>query len=195
MTGDDNMNPARTLGRFSVLLLATVLTACASGPAIRSHSDPGANFSAYQTFGFFDELTGQQPPYSSFVNQHIKDAIANEMQSRGYRREANPELMINFHLVSQNQVSVTQTAAPPMGYYGYRRGCYGWGVGVGTMYETNVDSYKEGTLNIDIADVAAKKLLWEGIAVDRITDKALKNPRPVIEEAVQQMFVEFPGHR
>jgi hypothetical protein len=188
------MIPARTLGRSSMLvLLAALLGACASGPAIRSHTDPGANLSAYQTFGFFDELTGQKPLYSSFVTQHVKDAIANEMQSRGYRQEAKPELMINFHVQSQNQVSVTQTAAPPMGYYGYRRGYYGWGVG--TMYETNVDTYKEGTLNIDVVDVAAKKLLWEGIAVDRITDKALKNPKPVIEDAVKQMFEQFPGRR
>jgi hypothetical protein len=189
------MIPARTLGHsLTLVFLAALLGACASGPEIRSHADPGANFNAYQSFGFFDEVTGHKAPYSSFVTQHVKDAIASEMQSRGYRRDASPELMINFHLETQNQVSVTQTAAPPTGYYGYRRGFYGW-AGTGTMYETDIQSYKEGTLNIDIVDAAAKKLLWEGIAVDRVTAKALENPKPVIEDAVKQMFEKFPGRR
>ena len=75
-------------------------------------------------------------------------------------------------------------------YYGYRGGMYGWGMGVGT--ETNVQNYTEGTLNIDVVDRAQKKLLWEGVAVGRIREKALNDPQPVIEAVVTQVFEKFP---
>jgi hypothetical protein len=173
-------------------MAAALLTACAApAPTIRSQSDPGANLSAYQTFGFFDELPGQQAPYQSFVDKHIKDAIAREMQARGYRREVNGQLLVNYHRQRKDKVKVTQTAEP-MGYYGYRSGFYGWG---GTAVTTNVQNYREGTLLIDVVDGAAKKLLWNSVAVGRVTEKMLDNPQAVIDDAVKQMFLEFPGRR
>jgi hypothetical protein len=179
--------------RLLLPMAAALLTACAaSGPTIRSQTDPGANLGAYQTFGFFDEQPGKQAPYQSFVDKHIKDAIVREMQARGYRREANGQLLINYHRQRKDKVKVTQTAEP-MGYYGYRSGFYGWGGS--TAVTTNVQNYREGTLLIDIVDGAAKKLLWESVAVGRVTEKMLENPEAVIDDAVKQMFLEFPGRR
>ncbi|MFZ2508910.1 MAG: DUF4136 domain-containing protein, partial [Steroidobacteraceae bacterium] len=113
--------------RILPLFAAAVVAACAAPSAtVRSQTAPDASFSGYQTFGFFDELPGQQAAYTGFVNQHIKDAIANEMQLRGYRREVGGQLLINFHREAREKVQVTQTAAPT-GFYGYRRGFYTWG--------------------------------------------------------------------
>lgn len=179
--------------RCLALLTAVLLAACAAPtPTIRSQADPGANLSAYQTFGYFDELPGQQAPYTSFVDQHIKDAITTEMQARGYRKEVNGQLLINFHRQSSEKVKVTQTAVPT-GFYGYRRGFYTWGAGAAVT--TDVQNYREGTLIIDIVDGAAKKLLWESVAVGRITQDVLDNPKGAIDAAVKQMFAEFPGRR
>jgi hypothetical protein len=180
-----------TVFRFLVPLTATVLAACATpAPTVRSQSEPGANFSAYQTFGFFDELPGQQALYTSFVDQHIKDAITTEMQARGYRKEVNGQLLINFHRQSSEKVKVTQTAVPT-GFYGYRRGFYTGGAAV----TTDVQNYREGTLIIDVVDGAAKKLLWESVAVARVTKDVLNNPEATIDAAVKQMFTELPGRR
>lgn len=185
----------RTIAGCRLLLpmAAALLAACAAPtPTIRSQTDPGANLSAYQTFGFFDELPGQQAPYDSFVDRHIKDAIATEMQARGYRREVNGQLLINYHRQRTDKVKVTQTAVPT-GFYGYRRGFYTWGAGAAVT--TDVQNYREGTLLIDVVDGAAKKLLWESVAVGRVTDDVLNNPEAAIDAAVKQMFAEFPGRR
>lgn len=184
----------RTSATFRILIpvAAALLAACAAPtPTIRSQTEPGTNFSAYQTFGFFDELPGQQAPYESFVDKHIKDAIATEMQARGYRREVNGQLLINYHRQRTDKVKVTQTTAPT-GFYGYRRGFYTWG---GAAVTTDVQNYREGTLIIDVVDGAAKKLLWESVAVGRVTEDMLENPEAVIDSAVKQMFLEFPGRR
>ncbi len=37
-------------------LIALVLAGCASGPRITTNSDPGADWSRYRTFGFFQPL-------------------------------------------------------------------------------------------------------------------------------------------
>ncbi len=131
-------------------------------------------------------------PYDSFVDQHIKNAITREMEARGYRKEVNGQLLINFHRQSKDKVKVTQTPVST-GYYGYRSGFYGWGGGTAVM--TDVQNYREGTLIIDVVDIAAKKLLWQSVAVARITESMLKEPQAAIDGAVAQMFGEFPGRR
>ena len=46
-----------------------------------------------------------------------------------------------------------------------------WG-GYGYGTETHVSQYEEGTFNIDVVDAKKQQLVWEAVAVGRITDKA-----------------------
>ncbi|MDP9198321.1 MAG: DUF4136 domain-containing protein [Pseudomonadota bacterium] len=187
------MSRIRSSRALFLPLLAGLVVACAAPtPVIRSQTDPGANLGNYQTFGYFDELPDQQAPYDSFVDQHIKNAITREMEARGYRKEVNGQLLVNFHRQSKDKVKVTQTSVPT-GYYGYRRGFYTWGAG--PAMQTDVQNYREGTLIIDVVDLGAKKLLWQSVAVARITKDMLESPKPHIDSAVTQMFGEFPGRR
>ena len=59
-------------------------------------------------------------------------------------------------------------------------------------YETLVDQYKEGTLNIDIVDAARKQLVWEGVAIGRVTQKAIKEREARINAAVKDIFEKYP---
>ncbi len=170
----------------ALALLIAVTSGCASGPAIRSQTDATADFSRYKSFAFLDEVAGGQAAYATFASQYLKAAIAREMQARGFQKGgADAELLVNFHVLTKDKVSISQT---PSGYYGYRRGYYGWGAG-GT---TNVQNYTEGTLNIDVADRAQKKLLWEGVAVGRVKESARTNLQPAIDSVVAQIFGQFP---
>jgi hypothetical protein len=185
--------PALVSRSVPILTLAAslaLLWSCASGPTIRSNVDPSADFNRYKTYGFLDEVTGQRSQYASFVTQYLKTSIAGQMERRGFKRSDDPELLVNMNIATKDKVSVTQTPASSSMYYGYRGGMYGWGMGVGT--ETNVQNYTEGTLNIDVIDRAQKKLLWEGVAIGRVRDKALDNPQPAIEQVVAQVFEKFP---
>lgn len=179
----------RTSRRFRIpplVLSAALLAACASKPEIRSNIDPGADFSKYRTFAFYDEATGRKAAYESFGNQYIKTAIVREMQARGLQQAAaTPDLLVNIHVQTEDKVRVSET---PTGYYGYRGGMYGWGGGVATT----VENYTEGTLNIDVIDRAASKLVWEGIAVGRINQRARENMQPAIDAVVRQVFERFP---
>lgn len=181
------MNAARAIVRYGCVIAVALLSACASKPTIRSNTDPAADFSTYETYGFFDEVTGRAPAYESFATRYIKAAIDHEMQLRGFRKRGKPQLLVNVHVQTRDKVQVSETPRPG-GYYGYRHGMYGWGAGV----STSVDDYTEGTLNVDIVDSATSRLVWEGIAIGRINDKARNNPEPAINEAVRQVFERFP---
>jgi hypothetical protein len=168
---------------------ATALAGCATGPKITADYDRSANFAAYRSFGFYQPLGTDQAGYESFITQTLKAAARQEMESRGYAyMETGADLLVNFNAKLEQQTHVSQTPAPM--YYGYRRGFYGgWG---GYAYETHVDQYVEGTLNVDIVDVQRKQLVWEGVAVGRVGKKTPEERQTAIRAAVAEIFAKYP---
>lgn len=175
-----------------LVLAGWALASCATSPvSTTADYDRSANFSAYRTFGFFDPLGTDTAGYESLVTQTLKSATQREMEARGYIYAATgADLLINFNAKLAQQTRVSQTPAPPPMYYGYRRGYYaGWG---GYGYETRVDQYVEGTLNIDIVDAQRKQLVWEGVAVGRVTKKSQEDRQTAIRAAVAEIFAKYP---
>lgn len=181
------MKTSKTIVRGVLTIAVVLVAACASKPTIRSNQDPATDFTKFQTYGYFDEVTGRTPAYDSFATRYIKTAIDHEMQLRGLQKSNEPQLLVNTHVQTKDKVQVTETPYAG-GYYGYRYGMYGWGAGV----STSVDNYTEGTLNVDVVDASSKKLVWEGIAVGRIHEKSRDDPQPAINEVVRQIFEKFP---
>jgi hypothetical protein len=169
-------------------LLCIGLLSCASGPDIRSQSVPGTDFASYRTFGFFDEISGTAPAYSSFIAQYLKNAVVREMQARGIARAENPDLLVNFNLVTKDRLQVTQS---PDAFYGYRRG-YVWGSSMSHGMTTDVRSYTEGTLSVDVIERSKMQLVWEATAIGRVKDQALQNPEPAVNQVMAQLFEKFP---
>jgi hypothetical protein len=180
----------KTLVRLLFLSAVVFLSACVGGPQIKSDYDHSANFATYRTFGFYDPLGTDSSGYSTLVTQTLKSAVRQELESRGYTyTESSPDLLVNFNGKLQEQTRVTQF--PSMigpGYYGYRGGYYGGWYG----YETYVDQYTEGTLNIDIVDAQRKQLVWEGVAVGRVTRKQEENRDAALRAAVTEIFTRYP---
>jgi len=172
--------------------LATVCTAlligaCASTPLTYSNVDASADFSKYRTFGFFQELATDKSDYESNETRYLKQAVSREMQARNMTYSDQPDLKINFYINTEEKIRSRQTPTSG-GYYGYRGSHYGaWG-----GYETRIDQYTEGTLNIDAVDVRSEKLVWEGAIVGRITEDVLSNLGAVLDEAVREIYKDFP---
>ena len=128
--------------------------------------------------------------YESLITQTLKSATRREMEARGYTyAETGADLSINFNAKLAQQTRVSQvpwrrcTTAIAAAYYG------GWG---GYGYDTHVQQYVEGTLNIDVVDTARKQLVWEGVAVGRVTDKQREQRQAAISAAVAEIFTKYP---
>jgi hypothetical protein len=196
----DYLQRGQTMGnhqslRLSVLLIFIVgLAGCSSGGKLRSDYDHGADFGAYQTWNFIEDAGPDYDGYESLFTQYMLEAIAIEMNARGYRQSDNPDLLVNFNVYVQDKTKVTTTSAPPPmgGYYGYRGGYYGaWG-GYGYGTQTHVSQYTEGTFNIDLIDAEKHQLVWEAVGVGRITDKVRENVHKTVMEGVPKFFAQYP---
>ena len=180
-----------------LLLLAGLLTlsSCASGPEFQTDYDPNVDFSRYRTFGFFSPMSIEGEHYSTLFGRQFRDSIGREMRARGYVESGNPDLGINVSARLPEKTKVTQTTDPMMygGYYGYRRGYYDpWG-GYGYGTSTHVSQYTEGTVNVDLVDLAQKRLVWEGVAIGRVKEgRSNAEIRINIDQGVTTMFAGYP---
>ena len=56
---------------------------------------------------------------------------------------------------------------------------------------TTVETYKVGTLVIDLFDAKTEKLIWRGASSDTLSDNADKNTKN-LDKGVNKMFQHFP---
>ncbi len=176
-------------------LLLALLAACATGPRISSDSDPRADFSAYRTFAFYSPLAIEREGYASLVSGRMKAAARAEMEARGYRySEEAPDLWLNINAYMQRRTDVSTIPDVDYAYYySYRHRGY---VAVPYWHDrTTVHRYTEGTMNIDLVDAERNALVWEGIAVGRVTrnqDAAARDA--AIDATIRDIFAAYP-HR
>lgn len=184
----------RAIGALSIALVFTLISACASGPNIRSDYDSGVDFSQYKTYNFFSDAGPDSDQYQSLFTQYMITAIDREMQKRGYERSNSPDLLVNFNAILKDKTKVTTSPSMGMsgGYYGYRGGYYDpWG-GYGMATETRVSQYTEGTYNIDLVDAKRKQLVWEAVGVGRIKDDTFENLQQKVNDGVPLFFANYP---
>ncbi|MDJ0928198.1 MAG: DUF4136 domain-containing protein [Gammaproteobacteria bacterium] len=162
------------------------LAGCATGPRVFVNEDPSANFANYKTFGFPERLgTDDRDGYTTLLSQYLKAATTREMQARGYQLSDDPELLINFGVLTQEKIRSTTTPSYG-GYYGYR-GYGAWG-----GYDTTITQYTEGTLTIDLVDARRNQLVWEVTGTGRIRDEVRANLQPAVNDAVALLFQRYP---
>jgi hypothetical protein len=177
----------RLIWPATIMLL---LAACATGPNVIANQDPAADFSRYRTYNFDENFGTDKDGYESLMSQHFKTSIGREMETLGYRKSENPDLLVNVYVHTKEKIRSTQTPTTG-GYYGYRGSRYGtWG-GYGGS-QTTVTQHTEGTINIDLIDKERGQLVWEAEVSGRVTDKVRENLQATIDLAVTEIFIKYP---
>ncbi|MFC4726656.1 DUF4136 domain-containing protein [Coralloluteibacterium thermophilus] len=188
------MSPvSRWLARGAVLVLVALLAACATGPSIRTEVDPQADFSRYRSFAFYSPLAMDREGYSSFSTQRVKDATRREMEARGYvYDEANPDLWVNINAYLQERTDVYSMPTVDYAYY-YSYRARGYFAVPYWRDRTQVTRYTEGTLNVDIVDVAQNRLVWEGVSVGRVANTRSPDERAArLDQSIAEIFAQYP---
>ena len=186
------MQKTHRLTLIAALIFSVGLSGCSSTGKLRSDYDRSADFGQYKTYNFYADAGPESTNYQSLFSQYMIDAITLEMESRGYTKSNNPDLLVNFNANLQEKTRVTTSPAPMGGYYGYRGGFYDPWMGYGYAQETHVSQYTEGTFNIDLVDAKRKKLVWEAVGVGRVSQKDLENLEQGVREGVPRFFAEYP---
>ncbi len=168
--------------------MAVLLAGCTTLDATTDY-DPGTDFASYKTFDYMPGRTlivASAGAVSPLLQGRLKDAAANVLIARGYRRSSDPEkadVVMSFTLGARDQIRVDS-------YPATYRGTWGWGARY--YQEVDVRIYTEGTLAIDVFDVRSRQPVWHGRTSKTITSSDRKNPTPVINEIVSAILAEFP---
>jgi hypothetical protein len=187
-----------TVGRFSfagrtvvAAALLAIVAACATRPEVRTQSAPNLDIARYSTYGFIDKPGTDTAGYTTLTTRYLQEAVAREMEARGYKRSESPDLLINFNVATKDKIESRPGPNVGVGYggWGWRRG-YGYGVGIGTY--SDIRNFTEGTLTVDVVDRARNELIWSGTAVGRLTKTAMNQPQASINEAVDLIFDKYP---
>lgn len=182
--------------KFALLLgVAALMAGCATttAPKARIDFDKKADFTVYRTFGFPQETGTDRGGYSTLVTSYFKDSLTTAMEARGYKyAPERPDLLLNFYMKQQDRTETRSDADVGFGYgyYGYRRGLYSpW-----PLYDRDrTETYKVGTINVDIVDAEKKQLVWEGVSESRVSDEAMENPKVRVNAVVTDLMRQYPG--
>jgi hypothetical protein len=160
------------------MALAMFLTTASFAQQVKTDYDRSANFGAYKTFSF-EKVQTEDPLWVD----RIKSAVANALTAKGWSQ------VQSGGDVSVVAVGMTQAQQTLDTFYNGFGGGWRWG-GFGDA-TTTTDTYRVGTLVLDLFDTKTKQLLWRGSASDTLSNKSSKNIKN-LDKGVEKMFVHFP---
>lgn len=162
-----------------IILGATLLaTTFAFAEDVKTDYDRSVDFNQFKTYSWARVET-RDPLWVS----RIKDAVNAALTAKGW---APVESGGDITIVAMEMTKEHQTLNT---YYDGFGGGWRWG-GFGDA-TTSVDSYKVGTLVVDLYDSATKKLIWRGSASDTLSNKSEKNIKD-LDKGVNKLFNHFP---
>jgi hypothetical protein len=172
----------------AVGLLAAMAVGGCAGVRTQTDFDPTADFRGYRTYTWVTEEPlmrveqGKGGAVSPLVQQRIRDAIDRTLAGRGYRQEKPGDFAVAFTVGVRERQYLSHWYPYDPFYY---RGRY-WRYPPQPVIET----YAEGTLVIDIFEVASQRPVWTGRATKLVgeADAAAEQ----IDAVVAEVLKEFP---
>lgn len=173
----------KRIGYFLLLLLV----ACTPTRIVSTTAQPGVDFTTYKTYNFLDVTARSEAmlPGPGGATDQLKQAIAAQLQRRGYQQAPQPDLWVNIGVVVQDRVQTRQTDirdAPR--YIGQRN--YHW-----QSQDVVVNQYEEGTATVELVDAARNERVWSGVAASTITRNSDKLEKRIYQ-AMDLLFAKYP---
>jgi hypothetical protein len=160
-----------------VFLIATASLA----QQVKTDYDREANFSQYKTYSWEKVQT-----QDSLWVDRIKEAVNTDLAAKGWIPvQSGGDISVVAIGTTQNQQTLDTF------YDGFGGGWRWRGFGGFGDSTTTVETYKVGTLVVDLFDPKTKKLIWRGSASDALSNKSDRNIRN-LDKDVQKMFDHFP---
>ena len=145
---------------------------------VKTDYDRSANFSQYKTYSWSGVKT-KDP----LVVDRIKNAVNSTLSAKGLTQvDSGGDLTINAMEITRKQQTLDTFYNG--GFGGRRFGGFG-------NATTTTETYKIGTLVVDLLDAQSKELVFRGSSSDMLSDKSDKNIKN-LNKGVEKMFKHFP---
>jgi Domain of unknown function (DUF4136) len=163
--------------------MTLVFAGMASAQQVKTDYDRSANFALYKTYSW--EHVETKDPLNV---DRIKHAVNTVLAARGWTMvDSGADVAVVAMEITRDQQTLNTFYDGLGGGWGWRR-FGGGGFGEAT---TTTDTYKVGTVVVDLFDTKTKQLIWRGAASDTLSDNSDKNIKN-LNESVDKMFKHFP---
>ena len=160
-----------------------VFVAASFAQQVKTDYDHNANFGQYKTYSW-EHVKTQDPLYEDRIKNSVNAALA----ARGWTQvDSGGDVSVVAMEITRNQQTLNTFYNGFGGGWGWRR-FGGGGFGEAT---TTTETYKVGTLVVDLFDTKTKKLLWRGTSSDTLSNNSDKNIKN-LDKGVEKLFKQFP---
>jgi len=169
---------------FLILIAANV----AQAQKIKVEFDKNVDFAKFKTYAWDPTPQASAKPVLVLA---IKGAVNDDLGKRGLTQVAeNPDLYIAMYGAVDSDFAVTYSDFyyGPYGVPAFDQSFLMWGMAPGTTATAVVH---KGQLVVDLIDAGAKKLVWRGIATQKLSDQQMKLVEQV-NTAVEKLFANYP---
>ena len=164
----------------AAILTFAVASVCLA-QQVKTDYDRSVNFGQYKTYSWEKVSTRD-----ALMVDRIKSAVNTALTSKGWTEVPSGG---NAALVAIETTHNQQTL--DTFYDGFGGGWRWRGFGGFGESTTNVETYKIGTLVVDIFDTNTKKLIWRGSSSDTLSSNSSKNIKE-LDKGVNKLFSHFP---
>jgi Domain of unknown function (DUF4136) len=155
----------------------------ASAQQVKTDYDRSANFAQYKTYSWEHVKT-----QDALDVDRIKSAVNTALAARGWTQvDSNGDVSIVAVEITREQQTLNTFYNGFGGGWGWRR-FGGGGFGDAT---TTTETYKVGTVVVDLFDTKTKQLIWRGSSSDTLSNNSDKNIKN-LDKGVEKMFKQFP---
>lgn len=164
--------------KFLSLIILITLSSCSS-VMVNADYDKKVSFTNYKSYAYLKSGI-DKAEISDLDKKRILNSIDEVMQSKGFSKSENPDVLISIFTKERERVDVHQNFGWGWGWNPY------WGMGFNSVYTT-----PEGTLFIDIIDAKTKELVWQGEGIGYLT-KNTEKKEARIKEFVSKILEQYP---
>jgi hypothetical protein len=166
-----------------VLIGLILFAGKASAQQVKTDYDHGANFTQYKTYSW-EQVKTKDP----LDVDRIKSAVNAALTAKGWTQvDSGGDVSIVAMEITRNQQTLNTFYDGFGGGWGWRR-FGGGGFGEAT---TTTETYKVGTVVVDLFDTKTKQLIWRGSESDTLSNNSEKNIKN-LDKGVDKMFKKFP---
>ena len=162
-----------------------------AGYQVSTDFSPAVSFSQFHTFALV------MPPDTAarqLLDQRVRNAVQTQLDAKGLvlgDRE-HADLFVGYGMVDKTHTEI----------YGYQDG-WGWGGGWGWRYyrwgvawpmSSQVETYTNGTVVVNMIDAKTRQVVWQGEVAD-VVSLPVKDPLRAtrqIDAAVAKLFEKYP---
>jgi len=176
---------------FCYLLLILMLSAC-SGIRVSQDYIQGYNFASLNTYAWLPNEDNRYGVHDNdLLAKRITVAIQNKLEDKGYVyvESGSPDFYVLYNVSVEQKISTSNVS----GGIAIGRSSYGGFGGMGISTGSQIDTYDEGTLIIDMIDPLNDELVWRGISTQSVhKHTSPEESTEIINTTVEKILDQFP---